>query len=48
MVEAGVLTPLKQRKNSFLARSDPQDVARVESQTFVSQFDLLQLFSNRN
>lgn len=42
MVKAGVITPLKKRKNSFLARSDPQDVARVESQTFVS------LLINRN
>lgn len=35
MVKSGVLTPLKKRENSFLARSDPLDVARVESQTFI-------------
>lgn len=35
LVKAGVITPLKKRPNSFLARSDPGDVARVESQTYI-------------
>jgi phosphoenolpyruvate carboxykinase (GTP) len=35
LVQQGVITPLKKRPNSFLARSDPGDVARVESQTYI-------------
>jgi phosphoenolpyruvate carboxykinase (GTP) len=36
MVAEGRAIPLKKRPNSFLFRSDPGDVARVESRTFIA------------
>ncbi len=36
MVKGGMATPLARRPNSFLFRSDPSDVARVENRTFIA------------
>ncbi len=35
-VDEGLATPLAKKPNSFLFRSDPSDVARVEKRTFIS------------
>src|SRR4051812_33275647 len=39
LVRAGTLLPLAGKPNSFWARTDPADVARVEERTFICSAD---------
>jgi phosphoenolpyruvate carboxykinase (GTP) len=36
LVDSGLATPLKAKKNCYLFRSDPSDVARVENRTYIA------------
>lgn len=43
LVERGMLTPLDAYENNYLCRTDPKDVARVESKTWIVTPDKYQV-----
>eukprot|EP00095_Tigriopus_kingsejongensis_P012021 maker-scaffold1195_size56104-snap-gene-0.16 protein:Tk12021 transcript:maker-scaffold1195_size56104-snap-gene-0.16-mRNA-1 annotation:"phosphoenolpyruvate carboxykinase" len=46
LVKTGVIIPLAKYENCFLTRTDPKDVARVESKTFISTPDKIETIPN--
>ena len=48
LVDGGLATPLKARPNSYLFRSDPSDVARAESRTFIAAKNKIEAGPNNN
>lgn len=43
LIERGMLTPLAAYENNYLCRTDPKDVARVESKTWMVTPDKYQV-----